>query len=224
MRANLPNRQAGGAEGARVPSGRRGMGSDHVASSSSWVLPATPEQCPGRTMTLKRKSLATFTTLEGKRGTRKMRWGEPVRTGGHTGQSHLMVDEPQRPWRVLVAEDQSRLRDIAVDALARTGMVVRKTSRPDYLLAAVRRFKPDVIVLDDRFSRARVAFSSLVPTLKERFPGVRVIVTSDADRPARDYSADPVNWGAWDVVSKRGMLTLKGQEDLIKSVQSAVEA
>lgn len=110
------------------------------------------------------------------------------------------------PLRVLVVEDAGKVRDAASDVLARRGMIVHKTAKPDSLLQAVMRFRPDVVVMDDYFSKAQVSSASLMPQIMERFPGVRFVVTSDKPLSTLTPATDPHRWGASRVVEKATML------------------
>ncbi|KQO42527.1 response regulator [Methylobacterium sp. Leaf85] len=112
--------------------------------------------------------------------------------------------KPKAPLRVLVVEDAGEIRDAAADVLTRRGMVVRKASRLDNLIQNLHRFKPDVVVLDDYFRQSKVGFAELMPTLVERFPGIRYVITLSGT-PTKDAETDPLRWGASDVVRKDTM-------------------
>lgn len=119
------------------------------------------------------------------------------------------------PLRVLVVDDEGKVRNAAAGVLERQGMIVHATASPSNLVQEVRRFKPDVIVLDEFFEKTRVSYRRLLPTLIDAVPGVRVVITSSRHRTDAEVESDLVRWGASDILRKSTMLRDHSLEDSV---------
>lgn len=175
--------------------------------------PGATEQAPlahsdvQRTQTRSRRLSVVVDLKNGKPIERGwLKGGALVSTVPRWAKFHKSAHRAKGPLRVLVAEDEGFLREAAVQALARWGMIVHKTAKPGNVVGMVRRFRPDVVVLDDHFKAAGVSFSVLMPDLIGMFPNVRVVVTTERPLSELTSANDPAKWGASDVVWKSTML------------------
>lgn len=139
-------------------------------------------------------------------------------TVGTTPRTRRLSSETKGPIRVLVVEDEGRVRDAAVHILLRRGMIVHKVAKPTNLVQTIRRFRPDVMVLDDYFERSGVEFSKLMPSILGQFPAIPVIVTSNSDLSQLSFSDNPFNWGASDVVQKSDILRSRKLDESVMSL------
>lgn len=117
--------------------------------------------------------------------------------------------------RVLIAEDERSLRDVAASRLVRHGMVVQTVDRLNAIEPTLRQFRPHVIVLDNRFERGGVGSRSILPELVGMYPSVGIVVTTDKQAPGTEQPRDPLTWGAAGVLDKATMFHGTKLEDTV---------
>ena len=127
--------------------------------------------------------------------------------------------------RVLVAEDDRRVREGLAETLVKLGMRVRKVDNPYDVVSEVEAFRPEVVFLDDHFHGSGAAYRSIIPQIRSRFPRVRVVVTYDKPKEGRgserERASAPLTWGA--VASIERGKTVDGAS-VSRYVKDAVEA
>ncbi|MFH1829523.1 MAG: response regulator transcription factor [Pseudomonadota bacterium] len=78
--------------------------------------------------------------------------------------------------KILVVEDEQKVRDFAAEALNQAGMVVDSVGSEDEMMAAIRTFKYDVIVLDRLLGNIDSITS--IPHIRRLAPQTRILVLS----------------------------------------------
>ena len=104
---------------------------------------------------------------------RKMIAPASMAHAGLTGGYKSFAAKPMKQTRVLIAEDEDRIRNRAALQLTRSGMRVKKVGAPGRLDILLDSFKPDVLILDDHLRAAtpaspRSSRTSSVDTLRRR--------------------------------------------------------
>lgn len=130
-----------------------------------------------------------------------MRRHQPVaRTG--------LLAQPVReiPVRALIMVPGQDLRRQLSEAVRKAGGIVFKTN-PRALTAAMRRFKPNTLVMTTRrySPLCNDSFADIIARVKKQAPGVRILcLVSSEEALAKDaYAEDPRNRGAWDAMTER---------------------
>ena len=102
---------------------------------------------------------------------------------------------------VLVISEDPFLTDHVVTKLGSVHRVNVHAISASYQVAeAVERYRPDVIVSDNSFERARATYEDVLAPIRQKHPDIRIILLDDAER----WGADPdlAQLARWNIVLK----------------------
>lgn len=104
----------------------------------------------------------------------------------------------QRPNRILVVDDEARIRCILVRLLSDEGYEVAEADTGEKGLAVAGDFRPDVVVMDQNLPG--MSGQEATERLVERAPGVKIVMITAFG--AIDRAVDAMRRGAYDYLTK----------------------
>jgi DNA-binding NtrC family response regulator len=121
--------------------------------------------------------------------------------------------------RVLIVDDEEGMREL-LKAILESHYHVAEAESGAALHKALEQNQPDVVLLDMKLPDA--SGLSLLPAVKQRWPGTEVIVLTGApnDSGAADWAAEAVRSGAFKLMSKSAGFNF---QELLGGIQLALQ-